>query len=317
MPKLNRGYIAFFDYPDLAYLENEGTTSKTIDEKLYSDFANKHQTNKLNLYLLNPYKDAYLHIEPRQYAYLHDIDDERSQYELKDQLRGGLQPFADMVKDVVDTFKPYKSEWYAGRDAAQLIYGVVNISIAALSVIGTLGLFILNTTRYACSPSTFTHNMKANLIYTGSWLLDSVTTAIRGVTQIITAPLTWARIFLRVGITLLWPDNLKIENSKSIQRLVSKSEAANNSSMELIIKELHRKYMKERSKEVKTSITSNDESNAYKSAIMSLQNNALSTKTSKDERQAVDSYLRLFNNPTTSKEQTNPSNLEPTISHVA
>src|SRR5579872_3176287 len=72
-------------------------------------------------------------------------------------LLAGFQPIADMQKDAVNTFKPYKSSRHVWRDLAQPVYGVINIIGGILTFVGallyTLAAFIISD-EHQPQPST-------------------------------------------------------------------------------------------------------------------------------------------------------------------
>lgn len=116
---------------------------------------------------------------------------------------GGLNPLIAMGKDFLDTFKPYKSRFYIFRDLLQPLRGLGNVIRGLFNLIATPILFLINTARYAImaiqakSFQLFLENMALNLIKSGGGLLDGITSIIRGISQIITTPLTW---FIRMPL---------------------------------------------------------------------------------------------------------------------
>lgn len=109
---------------------------------------------------------------------------------------GGLNPLLAMKKDVVDTFKPYKSNYYILRDLIQPVRGVGNIVKGLFNTVVAPLIFLANVPRYAVigisqrSFGLFAENMAMNNARAGGGLLDGLTSIIRGVTQIVTTPLT-------------------------------------------------------------------------------------------------------------------------------
>ncbi|MFA5960848.1 MAG: hypothetical protein WC785_10075 [Tatlockia sp.] len=85
-----------------------------------------------------------------------------------------LQPLAYMVKDGIDTFKPYKSPYYIKRDLFQPFHGVANLS-NGLKNIGS-GIICFAKGEFATGTGRVAYGL---------------TNILRGVTRILTTPLTW------------------------------------------------------------------------------------------------------------------------------
>ena len=60
---------------------------------------------------------------------------------------GGFNPILAMKKDVVDTFKPYKSGFYLLRDVLQPVRGVANVFKGLFYAGISPVIFIFNTVR--------------------------------------------------------------------------------------------------------------------------------------------------------------------------
>lgn len=115
-----------------------------------------------------------------------------------------------MYNDVTRTFKPYKSNYHFYNDLLQPFHGVGNLLSGAFNFLIAPPIFVINTFRYAGmaiqqkSFGLFLDNMALNIVKNGGGFLDGVTRIIRGGTQILTTPLTYAlRIPLRGIITLI------------------------------------------------------------------------------------------------------------------
>lgn len=120
------------------------------------------------------------------------------------QLKGAFQPLADMAKDAVDMFKPYRSWWYVKRDILQPIFGIGNFFKGVGYVLASLALFIgapfyyipeKNRTSYlekersgylvwasCCIRDTYVNAL--------SYFIDGILSMLRGATQLATTPLT-------------------------------------------------------------------------------------------------------------------------------
>lgn len=145
---------------------------------------------------------------------------------------GGLNPLLAMGKDFVDTFKPYKSNYYVQKDILQPLRGLGNIVRGIFNIIATPLIFLVNTIRYAANAiqlnsfPLFTKNMAIGTVKAGGGLLDGVSSIIRGVTQVISTPLTWlVRMPLRSVITAI---NGKPTVSQNLENRIDKLEAIIN-----------------------------------------------------------------------------------------
>lgn len=179
---------------------------------------------------------------------------------------GPMQTFKYMVKDVTNTWKPYKSRYHVRKDVLQPIFGLGNllkgvfILIAApISIAVNLFLVIPAQTLWAiCKARSPYLGLKIglNLKRTPAWILDGVFHVIRGITQIATAPLTWLiKMPIRAAIGWKKGKPISIEENTGIQKLVEKGQAViavNNTvaafSMDMIMNALHAKYHKARAR---------------------------------------------------------------------
>jgi hypothetical protein len=209
-------------------------------------------------------------LSAKEYKYVHDglntkVSQDESSYGMLDQLLGILQPFADMRKDAVDTFKSYKSNFYIKRDALQPIHGLGNVLSGALNILVSPLVFVGNTVRYAFSSGSggaFLNNMALNCVRSFSWIMEGATSLLRGLTQIAFSPLTYLiKMPLRYLITCK-KGSPKIEDNKGIQRLVHKGlKLVNNSNskpcsieLDTLMKSIHYKYTKALSRNQHTTI---------------------------------------------------------------
>jgi hypothetical protein len=203
----------------------------------------------------------------KDYSYLHDTEPFGPDSGL---FIGSLQPLADIVKDVVDTVKPYKGTYQIKRDAMQPLYGLMNMGAALLTLIGAPIAFLVNIVRYSFYPDTFKENMQLNVVRTLSWLIDSVTTAVRGVTQLVATPLTWLLKMPLRGIITMMTDKSNIEDTNSIQKLVIRGEEIASSDdpeggyhMDVVLKAIHIKYIRGVSRNQPTGIDPHVEQNLF------------------------------------------------------
>jgi len=313
MPKLNREYRSLFEYlvsKDIPFV-------RKINNVLYSDQYYKENTSR----------------------YLPFGRTHEDKIPLYQQLLGGIQPLADIFKDFVDTFKPYKIYSHIKRDAMQPLSGALNIAKGVGTLIITSLVFLINIIRYlyfsiselvcptpprktyfqkyreeCClvSPKEkstsdhikeiswmFLHSIFLNLVRTVSWLLEGILNIIRGITQIIAAPLVWLiKIPVRSAITAI-NGFQEIEKNTGIIRLINeaisvikespiigyiepnkkldnrlhqydyydklpdKNKLASNYVIH-IVKEIHRKFNKSYNRGQKTNILTDEESKTYR-----------------------------------------------------
>lgn len=218
------------------------------------------------------------------------------------QLLGGFQPWADMYKDLVDTFKPYKSThqlW--NRDIYQPWEGAKNIAKGVITLIGAPLLWVINAVRYIPTGRDWFFNMANSTVNTASWLIEGASNIVRGATQLVTTPLTWCgKIPLRLYLTNKH-GTPKIEQSKNIQKYAKIGEtlidtfAPDNDNartltpcINLMIDELHRKYEKALSRGQLSNIKPADELDRYDAILHA------SRKFSDDQAAKAKSYMRLF-----------------------
>lgn len=121
------------------------------------------------------------------------------------QLKGALQPLADMAKDAVDMFKPYRSWWYVKRDILQPIFGIGNFFKGVGYVLASLALFIGAPFYYIPEKNRTSYpekNRAGYLVWASccirdtyvnalSYFIDGILSMLRGATQLATTPLTW------------------------------------------------------------------------------------------------------------------------------
>jgi hypothetical protein len=215
--------------------------------------------------------------------YLYETDQSKRKHRdrnptIPKQILGGLQPLADILKDVVDTFKPYKSSYHVKRDLLQPIRALGNIVKGIILITAAPLFFIGDMVRYmfiSGSLRNFGINMIINSSRTASWLLEGVFSILRGAGQLATTPLTWAlRMPLR-GIISAIKGMPKIEDNPSLQSCLQKGETIPSEHSGAcaalptadVINELHRKFNKSLSRGQRTDISSFKEETAYRQAM--------------------------------------------------
>jgi hypothetical protein len=178
---------------------------------------------------------------------------------LHTQIKGSFQPLADMGKDLVDTFKPYRSNWYAKRDAKQPLYGTYNFFKGIVYIFASLLLLIIFPI-YCLSEKTrpkgygYFSTLGGSYVFALSWFIDGILSIVRGATKIATTPLTWFIKMPLRGIMSVFTDekDLLIKNKPSIQALVTEAKKVHAGKPFLegeikrteLINEIHRKYQK-------------------------------------------------------------------------
>jgi hypothetical protein len=226
MKKINGGYISLFEY----LVEMGFPFTRTINKTLYPTED----------WILKDYSVPY----PRRY-------NENPKGRWADQFTGSLQPIASMGNDFQYTFKPYKSVRDALTDIMQPVRGIGNILRGSANIISVPFVLLGDTVRCALrarSLSSFLKHMKSNLFRSFSWVIDGVSSLIRGATQIITSPLTLAlRIPLR-GIISGVKGTPDISENEDVKRLVAIGKTAidNNDgfTMDCIKHRLDEEYQK-------------------------------------------------------------------------
>jgi hypothetical protein len=144
-------------------------------------------------------------------------------------MQAPFQPFLNMRKDAVDTFKPYKSSSQVIRDFLQPLKGLQNIIKGLCIAVSCPYVLLCNIVGYLCAvlliailmlPCLFffedawdkyckrMNNMNnsflANFVQRVSWMMEGLVSLIRGMTQIAAAPFTWLiKMPLRAIVTYI------------------------------------------------------------------------------------------------------------------
>jgi len=104
---------------------------------------------------------------------------------------GGLNPLLDIKKDALDTFKPYKANYYITRDLLQPLRGIGNIVSGLANVITASIILLIYLIRYSIIDNVIPVHVMLESVKLGGGLLDGISGIIRGATQLATSPLTW------------------------------------------------------------------------------------------------------------------------------
>lgn len=191
---------------------------------------------------------------------------------------GGLQPFRAMKKDIVDTFKPYKSTFYIKRDLMQPVAGIGNIIKGSCYVVLAplmfpIGIFVCISEGIAKkSFGLFAWKMALGSTVLSGGFLDGVGSLVRGVSQLLTTPLTWfVRIPLRAIITKIKGKPTVCQNvEKKVEKLeilVNKEDKTLTDALEINcgLNSLCRKVRKaeERGQEIGKEIDLSDYESSY------------------------------------------------------
>lgn len=194
------------------------------------------------------------------------------------QLLGSLQPFGDLINDVRTFSKPYKSSGHFWLDLFQ--------PIKALALVAAGLFYIVAAPTIGVSLAIGRALNKTEKRPTGdqlwSWAGLGVSSIVAGAVSLAMIPFTLVKILTKAIITFCQPPNaVPYEAKTSNQRLVAKTET-DPSSIQLICRELHRKY-----KESSLSTdTKGYETNVYRRAKRKYNENEDSYK----------EYLVLFTN---------------------
>lgn len=286
MKKINGGYQSLFEY----LVNKDFPFARAIDTKLYPV-----ENSTLRYQNSTPYERRY---------------NETPRGRWTDQFIGALQPIASMANDIQYTFKPYKSSREVLMDITQPIRGFGNILRSLINLVATPLFFLFNTVRYAFisgSLSNFSANMKLNLGRSTSWFIDGLSSMVRGSTQVVATPLTWAlRIPLRGIITAIkgTPD---ISENEEIQHLVDLGSQAitdnDGYTMDCIKHRLHEEYQKSASRGQHSKITSTQEEQAFNSMYFK-HGREWEHPMQEDAKKNSIAYLSLF------RKQATPSSVE-------
>lgn len=233
------------------------------------------------------------------------------------------------------------------RDLSQPFRGIGNILRGAANIVGAPLLFIANTVRYAMMATQigdaevmpaiggsiryrdldpprsaviiaglkfFGFNMITNVERTTSWLLDAVSSTIRGVTQLVTTPLAWFGKMPLRGIITAITGKPNIESNSGIRKLVT--EAKNNLGvkngeridkstgdpvlLDGIRHELHRKYEKAKNRGQQTNVPQDKEKDLFTAQYFKY-GRSYECPLREDRAASVLQYLGLFS--TNIKEQ--------------
>lgn len=281
MKKINGGYLSFYEY----YLA-------------YQDPALIHHLAVFT-YLIGEILSPRITIDPTHRTPYGDRYNEHPRGKWTDQFLGAWQPFVAMANDVQYTFEPYKSTRDALNDIAQPLRGIKNILRGVANLIAVPLLWPINFFRYiiiAHSMEDFKSKAGNYTLYSATWLIDGVTSIVRGVSQILTTPLTWfIKLPVRVGVTF-FKGKPYIRENEEIQRLLhlGKLELVNDlkndsvvsdtiDSINAISHRLHEEYQKAEARGQPSDITADIEQNRFVTATQPRQN-----------KEAFAIYLCLF-----------------------
>lgn len=169
----------------------------------------------------------------------------------------------EAAKDYLDTFKPYKASYAQSRDYLQPFTGLVNLAHGLLSLLMTplmLAADLITFLLCIVSGNGFENRFEPfftffaaipmlvmTLALTAFRLAESMALMIRGISQLLTSPLSW---FVKIPLRSLITDILgapKIEENEGMRKLLN--ELQDNPGPEVDINtyvEIHRKFRKQR-----------------------------------------------------------------------
>lgn len=202
MPKINRGYLS-------------------VRENIIQLGWDEHEKTWVNPFKFRFYEFPSLrkHID---------------KFDMGTQLLGAFQPVVDAVYDAADTFRPYKSWEKVGWDLLQPIRGIANVLEAVgqllyipLFMVGKLTIMNISVAIAAQEGyklRAVVGNTLSAFIGPISWLMNSATKLLRGLTQIATTPLSWLKIIARGFSTLENRGVQRLVDDRSVVRLVKQGE---------------------------------------------------------------------------------------------
>lgn len=148
----------------------------------------------------------------------HQGDSSNFSYNGGAKMTGAFQPFADMYKDFRDAFTAYKAPYQKQNNLMQPLRGLGNIIKSVGILIGTLLFFLVNTILLVSKDRPVT--MRQNLYQTSVWLIEGISTMLRGLTQLCATPLVYLfETPMRMLITKIKGER-KIEENNGIHRMI-------------------------------------------------------------------------------------------------
>ncbi|WP_347251729.1 hypothetical protein [Legionella sp.] len=137
---------------------------------------------------------------------------------------------AGTLKDIKDTFKPYKSSSHVSRDLVmQPVYGIAHIATGAMLLLVSPLLFLGGALALPFTPRTAVDALKT----AGLSFVAGSTMAVRGATQILAWPLSILRTPIR-GLITWFKGSPKVEDSEGIRKLIGQYQETNESHDELL-----------------------------------------------------------------------------------
>ena len=216
---------------------------------------------------------------------------------------------ADMAKDGLDTFTPYKTARHRRRDLLQGFYGLKNTMVGVIFVCFASWVFVANLC-FRTVPSLFRQGfrpflskIKNDFYGLGIDLFGAFTQTLRGVTQIATWPLSILRSSWRSVLSRNkeWQN---FQDRKSVVSLVKKADSVMQlnspgsvGSMRNIIDSLAKKALdNEEKKQASTrgKIPTRSFYGAPISGITYLKMNKLGDMLSESEIDRINSYVKYF-----------------------
>jgi hypothetical protein len=204
----------------------------------------------------------------------------------------GLDHIAAMAKDFKDTFKAYKPseiDYYLERDLLQFFHGVKNTTRGTFSLIAVPLIFLrnmLNLIFNTASLEDFWDNGKSLVTQPLEYLIDGVPLLLRGLTQMITAPLTtFIKIPLRSFISFVSPAKILIEEDLGFKKAIDQDS----------VHEIHRKFEKNKKRGRQTVVDSAKELKFFKA--VQVPNDPYFINSSIDEvveQVGIADYKKLF-----------------------
>jgi len=131
---------------------------------------------------------------------------------------GGFHPIISAEKDFLETFSRYHGASNVLSDLLQPLRGVGNIVRGIINLLLLLPMFIVTLFANLITRSNVWSKTKANVSRTIGGLIDGVCSVVRGMTQIITTPLTYfIRVPLRMSLSAVFAVTQALKPKKDPQ----------------------------------------------------------------------------------------------------
>lgn len=204
MKKLNRNYLSFFEWLHF------WSSPDAEKPQGYSVRGNRYHDGSIEN--LTTLREKFLELRYKVYPYY--------------QFLGSFRPLRKMYKDFSDTFEPYHSTGKLIRDLLQPFRGFFNIFKGIITLVGSvilLAAYCVASLFVLCMPNVYASFFPI-IVYPLSWILEGTFNILRGVTQILSAPLVYfCKTPLRGILTCLQKEPKFVEDKPEIKRLAQEA----------------------------------------------------------------------------------------------